>query len=173
MIKYDGDSLMVQNARPEHQDVNDEMWDKIDKIIEENRDIPGSIITVLRLCQDIVSYLPVELINYISQGMKIPSSEVFGVATFYSLFSMKPKGRNAIKVCKGTACYVRGIKEVIAKIAEVYHLKEDDTTDDRRFSLESVRCLGACGLAPAMVVGADTHGSVSPNNVVDILEKYE
>ena len=85
---------MVQNARPEHQDVNDEMWNKIDKIIEENRDIPGSIITVLRLCQDIVSYLPVELINYISQGMKIPSSEVFGVATFYSLFSMKPKGRS-------------------------------------------------------------------------------
>jgi len=98
---------------------------------------------------------------------------VFGVATFYSLFSMKPKGRNAIKVCKGTACYVRGIKEVIARIGEVYKLKEDDTTEDRRFSLESVRCLGACGLAPAMVVGADTHGGLTANKVVDILEKYE
>lgn len=164
---------MVQKVRPEHQDIDDDMWAKIDAIIEENRDIPGSVITVLRLCQDIVTYLPVELINYIADGMRIPSSEVFGVATFYSLFSMKPKGRNAIKVCKGTACYVRGIKEVIARIGEVYNLKEDDTTEDRRFSLESVRCLGACGLAPAMVVGADTHGGLTANKVVDILEKYE
>lgn len=164
---------MVQDIRPEHQDIDDEMWAEIDKVIEENRDIPGAVITVLRLCQDIVSYLPIELIDYVAEGMRIPSSEVFGVATFYSLFSMKPKGRNAIKVCKGTACYVRGIKEVIAQIGKEYNLKEDDTTEDRRFSLESVRCLGACGLAPAIVIGADTHGSVTANKVVDILEKYE
>ena len=117
--------------------------------------------------------MPIELINYTATGMKLPPSDVFGVATFYSLFSTKPKGRNAIKVCKGTACYVRGIKEVIERISEEYGIKEDDTTDDRRFSLESVRCLDACGLAPALVIGPDTHGSVTKNTVIDILERYE
>ncbi|MBF0202784.1 MAG: NAD(P)H-dependent oxidoreductase subunit E [Desulfamplus sp.] len=157
----------------QHPDINPEMWVDIDKIIAKWRHIPGSVITVLRECQDIVRYLPSELIVHISKGMQIPVSQVFGVATFYSFFSLTPKGRHNVKVCTGTACYVKGIKETINRIYGKYHLKEGGTTEDRRFSLEGVRCLGACGLAPVMVVNKDIYGAVSAEKVVQILEKYE
>jgi NADH:ubiquinone oxidoreductase subunit E len=159
--------------KPHHEDITDEMWEKINNIIDENKKIPGAIITVLRECQNIVNYLPVELINHIADGMNIPQSEVFGVASFYSLFSLKPKGRHTIKVCTGTACYVKGIREVINRIEGEYSLKEGGTTPDRRFSLEGVRCLGACGLAPVMVVGDDTHGGVAAENVIKSIEDYK
>jgi NADH:ubiquinone oxidoreductase subunit E len=120
-----------------------------------------------------VGYLPVELIDHIAFGLNLSSSEVFGVASFYALFSMKPKGRHLIRICMGTACYVKGIKEVLSRITNEYKLKEGGTTDDRRFSLEAVRCLGACGLAPVMVVDRDTHGAVSAEGILKVLEKYE
>lgn len=164
---------MMQERRPQHPDITNEMWDKIDRVISASKSKPGAIITVLRQCQDVVGYLPVELIDYISLGLNISSSEVFGVASFYSLFSMKPKGRHLIRVCIGTACYVKGIKEVLARVKNEYTLPEGGTTEDRRFSLEGVRCLGACGLAPVMVVDQDTHGAVSSDVVLDILKKYE
>ena len=159
-------------TRVQHADINDEMWTAIDKIIAANAARPGAVITVLRECQSVVGYLPVELIDYISAGLNLSSSEVFGVASFYALFSMKPKGRHIVKVCAGTACYVKGIKEVITRIRNQYRVEEGGTTEDRRFSLEAVRCLGACGLAPVMVVNDDTHGAVSSDTVLAILEKY-
>jgi NADH-quinone oxidoreductase subunit E len=158
---------------PVHPDINAEMWTKIDQIIETNRSIPGSIITVLRECQDTVGYLPVELLDYISSGMNLPSSDVYGVASFYALFSMTPKGRHTIKICLGTACYVKGIKEVLNRIENEYRIKDGETTEDRRFSLQGVRCLGACGLAPVMVVNQDTHGDVGADRVLDILKSYD
>ena len=158
---------------PEHSDITEEMWPQIDKIIQSNRPISGSIIATLRQCQDVVGYLPVELLDYISSGLNLPSSEVYGVASFYSLFSMQPKGRHTIRLCLGTACYVKGIKEVMSRIENEYELSEGETTEDRRFSLEGVRCLGACGLAPVMVIGSDTHGDVTSDKIIDILEKYE
>ena len=164
---------MASDAHPEHSDITNEMWSKIDEIIDENKDIPGSIIGVLRECQDVVGWLPVELIDYISDGLNLSRSEVFGVASFYSLFSLTPKGRHLIKVCMGTACYVKGIKEVISRINNEYKVKEGDTTEDRRFSLEAVRCLGACGLAPVMVVNKDTYGDVKADKVIEMLNKYE
>ena len=160
-------------GHPEHPDVTDEMWNDIDQSIQAHRSFSGSIITVLRECQDIVGYLPVELLDYISQGMNLPSSEVYGVASFYALFSMTPKGRHTIKLCLGTACYVKGIKEVMTRVENQYSVKEGGTTEDRRFSLQGVRCLGACGLAPVMVVGQDTHGDISSDKIIDILEKYQ
>jgi len=160
-------------GHPEHPDVTEEMWANIDKAIQTHRSVSGSIITVLRECQDIVGYLPVALLDYIGQGMNLPSSEVYGVASFYSLFSMTPKGRHTIKLCLGTACYVKGIKEVMTRIENQYQVKEGETTEDRRFSLQGVRCLGACGLAPVMVVGQDTHGDISSDKIIDILEKYQ
>ncbi|MFP4227008.1 MAG: NAD(P)H-dependent oxidoreductase subunit E, partial [Desulfobacterales bacterium] len=117
--------------------------------------------------------LPVELIDYISMGLNLPKSEVLGVATFYSLFSLTPKGRHIIRVCMGTACYVKGGKEIMNRIRQNYGLEEGETSEDRRFSLEAVRCLGACGLAPVMVIGQDTHGGVTPDQVINILEQYE
>src|SRR5512145_2205694 len=164
---------MTADFRPTVPDITDDMWTRIDEIVARNRSIPGSVITVLRECQDIVGYLPVELIDYISEGLNLSRSEVFGVASFYSLFSMQPKGRHLIKVCMGTACYVKGIKEVMSRVENEFQLKQGCTSDDRRFSLEAVRCLGACGLAPVMVVGQDTFGSVKADKVIQILDKYK
>jgi NADH-quinone oxidoreductase subunit E len=149
------------------------MWSKIDEIIADNKDIPGSIIGVLRECQDVVGWLPIELIDYISDGLNLSRSEVFGIVSFYALFSLTPKGRHLIKVCTGTACYVKGIKEVISRIDNEYQITEGCTTEDRRFSLEGVRCLGACGLAPVMVVDQDTYGGVKADKVIKTLDKYE
>ena len=160
-------------AHPEHEDITDAMWSQIDEIIQTNRPVAGSIIATLRQCQNVVGYLPVALLDYIAKGLNLPSSEVYGVASFYSLFSMTPKGRHTIKLCLGTACYVKGIKEVLSRVQNEYDLKEGGTSDDRRFSLEGVRCLGACGLAPVMVIGEDTHGAVSSDKVIDILENYK
>ncbi len=159
--------------RPEHADIAPDMWSQIDDVIAANRFIKGSVITVLRQCQDVVGYLPVELMEYIAGGMNLARSDVYGVASFYALFSFEPKGRHTVKVCTGTACYVKGIKEVISRICNEYDLEEGGTSTDMRFSLEPVRCLGACGLAPVMVVNSDTHGDVTSDKVVDILHTYE
>ena len=164
---------MKPAMHPEHPDITDDMWKQIDQIIQTNRPIAGSIISALRECQNVVGYLPVELLDYISTGLNLPASDVYGVASFYALFSMKPKGRHTIKLCMGTACYVKGIKEVINRVENHFKVKEGGTTEDRRFSLEGVRCLGACGLAPVMVVGSDTHGDISSDKIIDILENYK
>ncbi len=164
---------MTHDQHPQHPDIQDDMWTQIDEIIAANRSVPGSVIGVMRECQDVVGYLPVELIDYISNGLNLSRSEVYGVASFYSLFSFEPKGRHIIKVCMGTACYVKGIKEAINRIENKYGMKEGGISEDRRFSLDAVRCLGACGLAPVMVVDQDTYGAVKADKVIDTLEKYE
>lgn len=164
---------MKPAMHPEHPDITDDMWKQIDQIIQTNRPIAGSIISALRECQNVVGYLPVELLDYISTGLNLPASDVYGVASFYALFSMQPKGRHTIKLCLGTACYVKGIKEVMNRVENEYKVKEGGTTEDRRFSLEGVRCLGACGLAPVMVIGGDTHGAISSDKIIDILENYK
>ena len=156
-----------------HPDISPDMLSEINETIKTHKNIKGAVIPVLRLCQDIVGYLPIELIDYISSGLHLPRSEVLGVTTFYSLFSLKPKGRHIIKACLGTACYVKGIKEVMSRIANKYGLDDKGTTEDRRFSLEAVRCLGACGLAPVLVVDQDTYGGVSPSQATELLEKYD
>ncbi|MFP4531420.1 MAG: NADH-quinone oxidoreductase subunit NuoE [Desulfobacterales bacterium] len=160
-------------ARLQHPDITGDMVPQVDEVINKYKNTAGAVIPVLRECQDIVGYLPVELIDYISMGLNLPKSEVLGVATFYSLFSLTPKGRHIIRVCMGTACYVKGGKEIMNRIRQNYGLEEGETSEDRRFSLEAVRCLGACGLAPVMVIGQDTHGGVTPDRVINILEQYE
>lgn len=164
---------MMELEYPRHPDVTEEMWREIDGVIEKYRGKLGSVIAALRESQDVVGYLPTEVMDYLSYGLNLPASDVYGVASFYALFSMEPKGRHIIKVCTGTACYVKGIKEVISRISNKYGLEEGGTDADRMFSLESVRCLGACGLAPVMVVNQDIHGAVKADKVLDILNKYE
>ncbi|SFJ74363.1 NADH dehydrogenase subunit E [Desulfomicrobium apsheronum] len=146
---------------------------KADAVIAEHRDIPGSLITVLRLCQDIAGYFPLELIRHIADGMELPVSKVYGVVSFYSIFSLKPKGRHTVRVCTGTACYVRGVREVLDRVEHRFGGKAGGTCEGGRFSLEPVRCLGACGLAPVMVVDRDTHGGVTPDSACAILEEYK
>jgi len=159
--------------RPKHEDISESMWEAIDRIIARYKDSPGAVIPVLRECQDQVGYLPRPLLDYIGYGLNVPRSEVFGIASFYALFSFEPKGRHTIKVCKGTACFVKGVNEVIRRIEHEYKVPEGGTDEERRFSLESVRCLGACGFAPVVVVDKDTHGCVFADRVRDLLDSYE
>lgn len=154
-------------------DLTSEVMSKIDAIIERYKDMPGCLIPVLEDSQRIVGYLPVELQEYISEAINIPESTIYGVVTFYSYFTMIPKGRHIIKVCMGTACYVKGIGEVLQRLESELKLNVGGTTDDRRFSLEAVRCLGACGLAPVVVIDSDTHGGVTPDKLQNILGQYQ
>jgi NADH:ubiquinone oxidoreductase subunit E len=153
-------------------DLTDDLTQRIDSVIDRYRGRPGCLIPVLEECQEIFGYLPIELQEYIGRGLSIPGCTIYGVVTFYSFFTMVPKGRHTIKVCMGTACYVKGIGEVLARIQAAYNLEVGKTTADRRFSLEAVRCLGACGLAPVIVVDNDTHGGVTPESTLKILENY-
>jgi NADH:ubiquinone oxidoreductase subunit E len=163
---------MTLKHHPHHPDINDEMWSRSTRSSIKTRHFRRRHHGSQGVPGPFAGYLPVELLDYISQGLNLPASSVYGVASFYSLFSMVPKGRHTIKMCLGTACYVKGIKEAMSRIENEYQLKEGDTTDDRRFSLEAVRCLGACGLAPVMVVDQDTYGDVSSDKVIELLEKY-
>ncbi len=156
-----------------NSDLTPEIMQEVDEIIDRFMGVPGCLIPVLEDCQEAVGYLPVELQDYISRRLNIPGSTVYGVVTFYSFFSMVPKGRHTVKVCMGTACYVRGIAEVLNRLQSRYEMEIGGTTEDRRFSLEAVRCLGACGLAPVVVVDDDTHGGVTPDRILSILERYE
>ena len=162
-----------QNLEEINADLTPDVMVQIDEIIERLKDTPGSLITVLAEAQGITGYLPVELQEYVAAGMNIPSSTVYGVVTFYSFFSMVPKGKHIIKLCLGTACYVRGIQEVANRLENALQIKVGETTEDKRFSLEAVRCLGACGLAPVMVVDEDTHGDVTPESALKIVNGYE
>jgi NADH-quinone oxidoreductase subunit E len=162
----------VEQLAEINSDLNEEVMSEIDRIIARFKGRPGALIPVLEECQGVTGYLPVELQEYIGEQLNIPGSTVYGVVTFYSFFSMVPKGRHTIKVCMGTACYVKGIGEVLNRLVSAYNLKVGETTEDRRFSLEAVRCLGACGLAPVLVVDQDTHGGVTPESAVKILEQY-
>jgi NADH-quinone oxidoreductase subunit E len=162
----------VHDLAENNSDITPDAIARIDEIIDRSKNKPGSLIPVLTGCQGVLGYLPVELQEYIGKRMNIPASDIYGVVTFYSFFTMVPKGRHTIKVCMGTACYVRGIGEILNRIRAGLNLNIGATSPDRRFSLEAVRCLGACGLAPVMVVDSTTHGGVTPDNVLDILKNY-
>jgi NADH-quinone oxidoreductase subunit E len=161
-----------QSLAEVNPDLTPEVMARVDAIVERYKGKPGALIPVLEECQGVVGYLPVELQEYISRGLKVPASSVYGVVTFYSFFSMVPKGRHTIKVCMGTACYVKGIGEVLNRLQSAFKLEVGKISEDKRFSLEVVRCLGACGLAPVVVVDTDTHGGVTPDRIVDVLNRY-
>jgi NADH:ubiquinone oxidoreductase subunit E len=149
------------------------MWKQVDRIIDSYRGKPGALIPVLEECQNVCGYLPMDLQKRISEGLNVPASTVYGVVTFYSFFTMVPKGRHTIKVCLGTACYVKGGKANLDYIKEKFDVIEGGTTKDLRFSLESIRCLGACGMAPAMVVDDDTYAGVNRENLMETLDRYK
>jgi NADH:ubiquinone oxidoreductase subunit E len=128
---------------------------------------------VLEEVQEFLGYLPKSIQKRIAEGMHIPLKEVHGVVSFYSFFTMVPRGRHTTRCCLGTACYVRGGKQNMEKLKEVLHIDPGDTTQDRKFSLETVRCLGACGLAPVITVDDDTYRQVKPTKLKAILDQYE
>ncbi len=162
---------LSQSTMPE--DITPEMLERIDEICAAYRGQPGALIPVLQQCQEVVGYLPVPVQERIAKGLGVPGHEVYGVTTFYSFFSMEPRGRHVIRVCMGTACYVRGGKEALERLERHLNIPVDSTTEDRRFTLEQVRCLGACGVAPVVVVNNDTHRKVMADAVVNLVEQYD
>ena len=137
-----------------------------------NRD-PQELINILHACQEHFGYLPAEVQEVISAETRIPVAKIYGVVTFYSFFSMTPKGKHPISICMGTACYVRGAERVLEEFKKELKLQVGQTTPDGKFSLSSLRCVGACGLAPVVLIGDKTYGRVAPDDVKKILKEYE
>jgi len=140
--------------------------------MRENKGKKGALMAVLHEAQDKFGYLPKEIQELISKELRIPLSEIYGVATFYSQFSLVPKGEYKIGVCLGTACYVKGAQDILDKVEEELGITVGQTTPDRKFSLSATRCLGACGLAPVLVVNEDVYGRLKAEDVEEILNKY-
>ncbi len=149
------------------------MLAELDRVIEQFKDRPGSSIPVLQRCQEIVGYLPPQVQKRIAKGLNISSAEIHSIVSFYSFFTMKPRGDHNIRVCLGTACYVKRVEESLNRIKEDLKINVGEVTGDKKFSLETVRCLGACGLAPVMVIDDDTFGAVTPKKITEILSQYQ
>jgi NADH-quinone oxidoreductase subunit E/NADP-reducing hydrogenase subunit HndA len=132
----------------------------------------GELINVLHQVQHKFGYLPAEVQELIAQELKIPTAKVYGVVTFYSFFTMLPQGENPISVCMGTACYVRGAEQVLDEFKRQLKIDVGETTADGKFSISALRCVGACGLAPVVMIGERVHGRVSPSDVRKILDEY-
>lgn len=147
-------------------------YEKLDEILAEYRYKDGGLIPVLQIAQGLFGYLPEEVLRHIATGMDKPYSEVAGVVGFYSFFATQPRGDNVIRVCLGTACYVRGGKQVLDSIKKELAIDVGETTEDKVFSLEVARCFGACGLAPAIMINDDVHQRVKPARIKQILTPY-
>jgi NADH:ubiquinone oxidoreductase subunit E len=149
-----------------------EQLKKLNEIIAANKDKAGSLIPVLEQAQMVLEFLPMPILKIIATGLNLPLSRVYGVVTFYSFFTMTPRGKHTMRVCLGTACYVRGGKAIYDKIRKDLNVEEGETTPDRLFTLETVRCVGACGLGPVIFVGEDVHGRLKPAKVKDVIKQY-
>jgi len=146
---------------------------KLDGIIEKFKGKPGGLIPVLEEAQVALEFIPLSVQKRIAAGLNLPLSRVYGVVTFYSFFTMTPRGKHTVRVCLGTACYVRGGKALTDALEKQFGIKQGETTADRMFTLESVRCLGACGLGPVVVVDDDVHGRLKPGKVKEVLSQYD
>jgi NADH:ubiquinone oxidoreductase subunit E len=151
----------------------DEDISKVDEIISRYKGKDGVLIPVLNEIQTEIGFLPVEVQKMVARRLNIPEKEVYGVATFYSFFSMTPRGRTTIKVCLGTACFVKGGKKIAERIQKELGVGPGETSEDRKYSVQINRCLGACGLAPVMVVNEKVYQRVKPEEAIDIIKSYE
>lgn len=154
-------------------EANEEKIKELNYIINENRTKKGALMAVLHKAQNLFGYLPIEVQRIISEGLAIPLAEVYGVVTFYSQFTLIPKGQYEIGVCLGTACYVRGAQALVEEIKKDLKIDVGQTSPDRKFSFIATRCIGACGLAPVMSVNEEVYGRLEAKDVTDILNKYK
>ena len=159
---------MEANAKPN----TEKDFSKIANVIDLYKDKEGSLIQVLHLAQGIYGHLPLDLQEFISEGMDIPLSVVSGVVSFYSFFSTEPRGEHTIRVCMGTACYVRGGKKLVEYLMDRLGVDLGGTTKDGKFTFEIARCIGACGLAPAMMIDDTVYKQVNVNRLDRILQAY-
>ena len=146
---------------------------KLRSCIEANKDDKSRLMAVMQEAQDIYGYLPREVQIMIAEGMDVPLEKVYGVATFYAQFALSPKGKYNISVCLGTACYVKGSQQVFDKVSECLGIGAGECTADGKFSFQDCRCIGACGLAPVMMINDDVYGRLVPEDIPGILAKYE
>ncbi len=151
----------------------EEKYKQLAQVIDSYGGQESNLIQILHMAQAIFGYIPKEVQQFIAGRMNMPMAKLDGVVSFYSFFSTKPKGRHTISVCLGTACYVRGGKKVLDKIKDTLAIDVAETTPDRRFSLQVMRCIGACGLAPAISIDGEVHKRVNPNKINEILRNYE
>lgn len=145
---------------------------KLKAVIQEHKSQPGGLMPVLQLAQEIYGYLPIEVQQMIADGLETSLSDVYGVATFYSQFSLLPKGEYRVSVCLGTACYVKGADKILEAVEKKLGIKSGECTKDGLFSLDSTRCIGACGLAPVMMINDEVYGKLEPSMIDSILDKY-
>lgn len=141
-------------------------------VIDEHKGEEGAAIPVLHKAQDIYGYLPIEVQTMIAEGLNVPLAEIYGIVTFYTQFSLNPKGEYQIGVCLGTACYVKGSGDILEKIKENLGIDVGECTPDGKFSIDATRCIGACGLAPVLTVNDEVYGRLTVDDVDDILKKY-
>ena len=145
---------------------------QLQQVIAELKDQPGALMPVLQKAQEIYGYLPIEVQTMVAEGLGVSLEQVYGVSTFYSWFTLEPKGEHLIRVCLGTACYVKGSADILAELERLLGIKAGHTTNDGKFTLEATRCLGCCGLAPVMTIDDEVFGRLVPADVKGIVEKF-
>ena len=167
----------AEKAKPKKAKISKELSSKtlqqIRKIVEATDGRAGAPIRVLQQVQGLVGYLPPEVLRTVSKEMGIPLSELYGITSFYSFFSMVPKGKYVLQVCLGTSCYVKGAERIIKTLKKDFSLESGGITSDGKFSLETVRCLGCCGLSPVMAIRENIYRKVKPSQIKDILTSYK
>jgi len=149
-----------------------EKFNELDEFINSLDSKKGALISVLHKAQSIFGYLPTEVQSFIGEKLNIPAAKVNGVVSFYSYFTEKPKGKHVIQICLGTACFVRGASDLLKELEEILKIKAGQTTADGKFSIDGLRCVGACGLSPVLIVDGKVFGRVKPDQVEDIIEQY-
>ena len=149
------------------------MDEKLEKIIEQHQGKPGMVISVLEGIQEDYGYLPQEILKQASEKLEVPLAQLFSMATFYSAFSLTPRGKHIVYACLGTACHVRGGARILKGLSQQLGVKPGDTTEDRQFTLETVRCIGCCSLAPVVKVGDDVYGYNTADKMRGILDNYK
>ena len=167
------DAVLKAKAAPAVEVLPPEELEKLEAIVDKYEGRANFIIPALKEAQEIYGYVPLEVQAKLAEGLNVSASHVYGVVTFYSFFTITPRGRHTVRLCLGTACYVKGSKEILEIMTREVGLKVGETSEDGRFTLEAVRCLGACGLAPVMLIGEDTHGNINPNDTLKIMEGYQ
>lgn len=150
-----------------------EQEEKLMAVIESHKGEEGAVIPVLHEAQNIYGYLPIEVQEMISEGLDVPLAEIYGIVTFYTQFSLNPKGKYKIGICLGTACYVKGSGDILDKVKEILGIEVGECTPDGLFSIDATRCIGACGLAPVMTINDDVYGRLVVDDVEGILAKYK
>ena len=156
------------------QSTDNLLYKKLEAVIEEKMKIKNPLIEILHKAQEIFGYLPMEVQEFVADKTGIPINQIYGVVTFYNFFSMEPRGKHIINVCTGTACYVKGAERLIQMLSDELKVKLGETTEDKLFTLTSVRCVGACSLAPVFVIGEDTFGRIeTKKQIKEIISKFK